>query len=131
MKALFITSQKMKSAFRSCNPTLIQLDTSFEFEKARYKVAAFCYLDTNSDKTEIAAFALMSQESAECFGFVLGHFSQICIRQDLIFIIDKDFTEISSIRKVFPSSIILICIFHCLKFIRNLISTIPDTVEVK
>ena len=63
MKALFITSQKMKSAFRAANPTLIQLDTSFEFEKARYKVAAFCYLDPNSDKTEIAAYAMMSEES--------------------------------------------------------------------
>ena len=44
MRALFITSRKMKSAFRACNPTLIQLDTSFEFDQARYKVAAFCFL---------------------------------------------------------------------------------------
>ena len=93
MRALFITSRKMKSAFRACNPTLIQLDTSFEFDQARYKVAAFCYLDTNSDKTEIAAFAMMSEESAKCFDFILVHFSKICVRQDLMFIIDKDFTE--------------------------------------
>ena len=131
MQALFITSQKMKAAFRAANPTLIQLDTSFEFEKARYKVAAFCYLDTNSDKTEIAAFAMMSEESSTCFEFVLNHFSRISVRQDVIFIIDKDFTEMSSIRKVFPTAIVLLCVFHCLKYMRNLFATIPEVVQVK
>ena len=131
MQALFITSLKMKAAFRAANPTLIQLDTSFEFEKARYKVAAFCYLDTNSDKTEIAAFAMMSEESSTCFEFVLNHFSRISVRQDLIFIIDKDFTEMSSIRKVFPTAIVLLCIFHCLKYMRSLFATIPEVVQVK
>ena len=131
MKALFISSSKMKAAFRSCNPPLLQTDTSFEFEKSRYKVCAFCYLDTNSDRSEIAAYALMSEESGECFQFVLSHLAKICCRQDLIFLVDKDFTEISSIRKVFPLSVVLLCIFHCLKFMRTLFSTIPDTVEVK
>lgn len=131
MKALFITSRKMKSAFRSANPTVIQLDTSFQFDKAHYKVGAFCYLDPNSDRTEVAGFAMMSEESAVCFDFVLHHFSRICVRQDLMFLIDKDFTEMSSIRKAFPSSIVLLCVFHCLKFMRTLFSTIPDVVEVK
>ena len=121
----------MKSAFRSANPPLIQMDTSFEFESARYKVAAFCYLDSNSDKTEIAAFAMMSQETAECFQFVLEEFSKICVRLDLIFLIDKDFTEMESLRKVFPSEIVLLCVFHTLKYMRNLFATIPDTIEIK
>ena len=131
MKAMFITSSKMKAAFRACNPPLIQTDTSFEIEKARYKLAAFCYLDTNMDKTGIAAFALMSEESKECFEFVFEQLSKLCCRQDLMFIIDKDFTEMSSIKKVFPTSIILLCVFHCLKFMRTLFSTIPGVVELK
>ena len=131
MKSLFITSSKMKSAFRSSNPTLIQLDTSFEFEKARYKVAAFCYLDANSDKTEIAAFGFLSQESESCFRFIFEQFAKVCIRQDIIFITDKDFTEINTLKKNFPSSIILLCQFHTIKFMHCLFSTIPDYVEVK
>ena len=131
MCSLFITSHKMKSAFRSASPTLIQLDTSFEFDKARYKVAAYCYLDTNSDKTEIAAFGKMAEESNKCFDFILYQFSKICVRQDLMFIIDKDFTEQASIRKVFPSSLVLLCDFHTLKYMRVLFSTIPDIIEVK
>ena len=131
MKALFITSCKMKAAFRSCNPPLIQMDTSFNFEKARYKVAAFCYLDTNSDRTEVAAYAFMSEESTECFDFVLMQLSKLSCRQDMTFLIDKDFTEIASLRKIFPMSVVLLCIFHCLKYMRTLFSTIPDAVEVK
>lgn len=131
LKVLFITSSKMKSVFRACNPPLIQLDTSFEFERARYKVAAFCYLDPNTDRTGIAAFSLMSVETSECFDFALSEFSKICVRQDLIIIIDKDFTEGASIKKVFPASIILLCIFHCFKFLRTLIATAPTTIDVK
>ena len=35
VKSLFITSYKMKSAFRNTNPPVVQLDTSFNFEKAQ------------------------------------------------------------------------------------------------
>ena len=73
----------------------------------------------------------MSEESAVCFDFVLNQFSKICVRQDLIYLIDKDFTEISSLKKNFPSSVVLLCVFHCLKFMRTLFSTIPDIVEIK
>ena len=38
------SSNKMKNAFRSSNPPLVQLDTTFSVEKARYKVMAVVYL---------------------------------------------------------------------------------------
>jgi hypothetical protein len=62
----------MKTAFRNNNPPVIQLDTSFNFDKALYKVAAFVYLDPNTNFSEIAAFALMSQESSSSFECILG-----------------------------------------------------------
>ena len=96
MKAMFFTSGKMMSAFRFQNPNVIQMDTSFEIENARYKLAAMCYLDTASDKTEIAAYALMSDETAESFEFVLKEFSKICVRQNLVFLVDKDLTQLKS-----------------------------------
>ena len=60
IKTLFITSHKMKKAFRCINPPAVQLDTSFNFERAHYKVAAIAYLDPNTNKSEIAAFSMMS-----------------------------------------------------------------------
>ena len=69
INTLFITTNKMKAAYSSARPTVIQLDTSFNFEQARYKVAAFCYLDPNTNKTEIAAYAILNQETASAFEF--------------------------------------------------------------
>ena len=123
VKCLFITSKKMKSAFRNTNPPVIQMDTSFNMDKAQYKVAAMCYLDPNTCKTEIAAISLLSQETASSFEFILKIFATICIRQDVVFLVDKDFTEVSTLKKVFPSSIVLLCIFHALKFICTLVSS--------
>ena len=131
MKSLFITTNKMKSAYSAARPTVVQLDTSFNFEQARYKVAAFCYLDPNTNKTEIAAYAILSQETASSFEFSLRNFSRLSDVTDLIFMVDKDFTEIETIRKVCPSSTVLLCIFHVLKFNRNLISTALARQEVK
>ena len=123
IKTMFITSSRMKSAFRNTNPPVVQLDTSFNFEKAQYKIAALVYLDPNTSKTEIAAFAVMAQETASSFEFVLSNFSKICVRQDLVFLVDKDFTEISTLKRIFPSSTVLLCIFHALKYIRSLVAT--------
>lgn len=36
VKTLFITSSKMKSAFRNNNPPVVQLDTTFNMDKAHY-----------------------------------------------------------------------------------------------
>ena len=60
--SLFLCSAEMKKKFTECNPFVIQMDTTFNVEKGRYKLVAFCYLDSHSNKSEIAAFALIAQE---------------------------------------------------------------------
>ena len=67
IKALFITTYKMKAAFENNEPPVVQLDTSFNFEKAQYKLAAFVYLDPTTGLSEIAALAFVSQETASVF----------------------------------------------------------------
>ena len=80
-------------------------------------------MDPNTSKSEIAAFSVMAQETASSIEFVLSNFSKICVRQDLVFLVDKDFTEISTLKRIFPSSTVLLCIFHALKYIRSLVAT--------
>ena len=41
VKSFFITRNRMKEVFKSSNPPVVQLDTSFDFENAKYKVVAF------------------------------------------------------------------------------------------
>ena len=60
--SLFISSAEMKRKFVQHNPFSIQMDTTFNIEEGKYKLVAFCYLDLTSDRTEVAAFALVAAE---------------------------------------------------------------------
>ena len=52
-------------------------------------------------------------------------------RNDYIFLVDKDFTGIETVRRIFSGAIVLLCTFHVLKFMRTLISTALTTQEIK
>ena len=105
----------------------MQIDTSFDVDKARYKIATFCYLNQITNKTEIAAIAYTADETADSLGFIFKHFNYLCINRDKMFIVDKDFTQLSSIEKYFPGCTILLCQFHRLKFMRTLLATALET----
>ena len=62
VNAIFLCSAKMKKEFIASSPNVIQMDTTFNIEKGRYKLVAFCYLNSRSNKTEIAAVALIANE---------------------------------------------------------------------
>ena len=72
INTLFIASKTMVNAFTSTDPPLMQIDTSFDVDKARYKIAAFCYLNLTINKTEIAAIAYTADETADSQTFQLS-----------------------------------------------------------
>ena len=126
-----LSSLKMKNAFRSSDPPLIQVDTTFEIEAARYKVMAAVYLNPTTNKSELTFLALMCDETNETVEFALKAFKKICLRFTLIFMVDKDFGQILVLNSVFPGSRILLCNFHAIKFMRTLIASAPIVVETK
>ena len=101
------------------NPRLFKWTQHFEVEKGRYKLAAFCYLNLTTNEPEIAALSMMSDETRENYDFVLSKFKTMCRRKDTIFHVDKDFTNIESIKKAFSEVTILLCVFHVLKYLRS------------
>ena len=59
-------------------------------------------------------------------------FRRICTRDDYIFMVDKDFTNIDSLKEVLPQNLaILLCIFHVLKYVKSLFATAPVKVKKK
>lgn len=129
--ALFISSGKMKQKFKEHNPLSIQMDTTFNIEEGKYKLVAFCYLDMQSNKTEIAAFALIANESESNFYFILQELKSLNDREDYIFLVDKDFTGINTIKRTFSEVVVLLCAFHVLKFMRRLIATALTDADTK
>ena len=129
--SLFISSAKMKRKFVQHNPFSIQMDTTFNIEEGKYKLVAFCYLDLTSDRTEVAAFALVAAEGESNFNFVLSELKSLNERNDYIFLVDKDFNGIETVRRIFPGVAVLLCTFHVFKFMKSLITTALTKQEVK
>ena len=131
VKSLFVSSKTMKGSLLRSDPPVVQMDTTFNIDQAQYKLSAFCYLNPFTDKTEVAALALVSTESEENFNFVLSCFRSIYPVDEIVFLVDKDFTCIDSIYRTFPHATVLLCIFHVLKFVRSLFATAVVVVEKK
>ena len=91
VRCIALYSSKMKNAYYSSDPPLVQLDTTFEIEAARYKLMAIVYLNPTTNKSEIAFMALMCDETNTTVEYALRCLKSMCFREDLIFIVDKDF----------------------------------------
>ena len=127
---LFVPSDSMKKAFLDAHCTTLQIDTSFDFDSSKYKLCGFCYLNPTTNKSEFCASAFLSEVTACNFRSAFGCFRNMSSESPSVFIVDKDFNEISVLSSVFPNSTILLC-NHVIKYVRNLIATAIATVEVK
>ena len=125
------SSSKMLKAFHSSDPQLIQLGTTFELEEARYKLMAAVYLNPTTNKSEVAFMALMCDEINQTVEFALSRFKHVCVHYTLVFIVDKDFGQLSVLRSIFPKARVLLRCFHAIKFMRILIASAPAVVEKK
>ena len=74
------------------------MDTTFNIEEGKYKLVAFCYMDVTCDQTEVAAFALVASQGEGNFNFVLSELKLLNVRDDYIFLVDKDFTAIETVK---------------------------------
>jgi len=122
MYVFFVASSAMRQAFLNASCTTTQVDTSFDFDASEYKVCGFCYLNPTTNRSELAAIAFLSEETATVFRAAFNLFKQMCSQPPSIFIVDKDFTEIAVLREVFIGATLLLCTFHVIKYIKNLIA---------
>lgn len=131
VSSLFLTSVSMKAAYLQSACTLVQIDTSFNVDTSKYKLCAFCYLNPTTNRSEICALGFLSTETAENFGQVFLHFKKMSPQSPEVFLVDKDFNEIAVPQEVFKTSIILLCNFHVIKYVKKLVATALITVEQK
>ena len=115
VRCMTFASVKMVNAFHSSDPPLIQLDTTFELEEARYKLFAAVYLNSVTNKSEVAFMSLMCDETNQMMEFAISRLKNICLRSSLIFVVDKDFGQLGVLSSIFPDASILLCIFHAIK----------------
>lgn len=131
VSVLFVSSRVMKEAFLKSSCTTLQVDTSFDFDASKYKLCAICYLNPTNNRAELGALAFLAEETAVNFRSAFKFFKDMCAESPpSVFIVDKDFTEITVLKEVFTRSTILLCLFHLIKYAKNLLTTARVTVEI-
>ena len=131
VRALTITTNIMKSSLLKTRPSVIQVDTTHYIESSGFKLSASVYYHPVTGKGEVAQLAFIEDESKDVYSFVFQQLKQLLVDDPPIIIIDKDFTEIKSLETVFPHSLILLCLFHVLKYWKGMVSTAPVVQNVK
>jgi len=112
---LCITSYMMKRTFQNSLPPVVQVDTSFNIDSARYKLCGFCYLNPKTNQSEFGMLAFLAEETSVNLRAAFHFFKSMCTEVVPIFTVDKNFTEITVLKEVFPDATILLCVFHVLK----------------
>ena len=123
IRVITIQTAEMRRAYNGASPDIVGLDSTFNFSNTGYKMSAFCYINPVSNSGEIAQLAFIADEGEEAFAFVFNTFKKSCKKNPAAFIVDKDFSEIKMLNSVFPDSIVTLCLFHVLKWIKQLVST--------
>lgn len=124
VRVLTITTSQMRQAFLKSKPTVIQVDSTFNFETSGYKLSCIVYLNPVTGKGEVAQLAFLEDEGEEAYKFTFSMFKKTILNQNPgVIIVDKDFTELKVLKSIFETSNVILCRFHVLKWIRNLINT--------
>ena len=123
VRVLTITTKEMFNAFIGSDPSVLQIDTTFNFESSGYKLSCILYLNPATGKGEVVQLSFLEDEAADAYSFSFSTLRKIIGRDPPVLVIDKDFNELNILKSVFPTSNVLLCRFHVLKYWKTLIST--------
>ena len=132
IQAVQVTTAAMKKAYNGCRPDTIQIDTTFNLEESKYKCSGVLFLNPSTNKGELVSISFMVDETSDSLRFVLSAFRDISAHRPTAVLIDKDFTEIKILKELFPTTRILLCLFHVPMYIRSkVLTTAAESQEKK
>ena len=123
VRVLTVITKEMKQAYISINPSIIQIDTTYQFEVSGYKLCCIVYLNAATGRGEVGMMAFMEDESWDAYDFAFRTFKECICEDPSVIMIDKDFSELKALSLVFIQSTILLCWFHVLKWMKGIIHT--------
>ena len=123
VRVMTIQTNYMRKAYSGIAPSLVYVDTTFNFNKEGYKMSSFAYLNPVTNKGEIAQLIFLTDEGADALEFAFSSFKATNAHAPGYFMVDKDFNEVNTLKTVFSKSSFLLCQFHVMKYMKSLIST--------
>ena len=76
VRVLTVQTVEMKRAVLGVNPDMFLFDTTFGYCQEGYKLAAFCYSNSVSDRGELAFLVFLSDETADSVEFAFKSFKK-------------------------------------------------------
>ena len=127
IKVIWLQTAQMEASLKKF-AGLIEADGTYRVNRNRMPVYTFLVIDGNGDSIP-CAHAFLAQEDEQTLSEVLEILkfsSGESYRENKIFLIDKDFTEIASLKKCFPSTDVHICHFHISQTFRRKTSSFKE-----
>lgn len=97
---------------------IVGLDTTHSSNDARLHLH-LSVLGEGEDNTHTTSFHIFSDESEDSIGAALGFQRSVVQFSHHTILIDKDFTEISTLRSALPDDDVLLCRLHVIKYFRQ------------
>lgn len=132
IQAVQVTTAAMKKAYNGCRPDTIQIDNTFNLDESKYKCSGVLFLNPATNKGELVSVSFIVDETSESLRFVLSAFRDVSAHRPTAAIIDKDFTEMKILKELFPTTRILLCLFHVPSYFRSkILTTAAESKEKK
>ena len=122
LQCLWFQLSDMKSTFRLF-PEVLFMDATYKITSNNMVLLTLMVMDGNGHGQPVA-YSFMSNETKVSFTFALDqliHHSGLAADSIKTVILDKDSSEIAAVEESLPSADIIICRFHVLKYLKQML----------
>ncbi len=124
IKVIFIQSGRMRKLVKKYGK-VVMVDGTYNLSNRQYVLMPFHIIDHNY-RTRVCAFSLVSNETQSVMKVAMEFFAQENPLVDLEFmVVDKDFMEIEATASSFPNVRFVICQWHSIRRVDEVIHKIP------
>lgn len=105
------------------NPEIVMVDATHDTNAEGYKLFSFMVVDAFGN-SQFVQHAFILNERKETLETVVNHYikKNMASRKIKCFMVDKNFTEIGVLRDNFDQAQVLLCQFHAVKYLREVVS---------
>ena len=108
ISTVFVATKQMIDDLNSDKPKLMMQDTTFKTNVERYKLLKWVFVERLTNKTKVAAFAIILDERKDTFREVIS------TSAPQYFFLDKDFNQEDVLRHVYEEAGCDIEVLFCL-----------------
>ncbi|CAF1026395.1 unnamed protein product [Brachionus calyciflorus] len=130
LQCLFIQTKFQANWFKNFD-TIIHIDGIFKLNVENYLLYVILVQDSNCNGRPVS-YCLMKNETNENLEFFYNKFSEYnSVEFVKLVMVDKDLSKLFLVKKFFPNSLTLLCVFHVIKYLKSVVGKLVVSQCVK